>query len=743
LISSELHYLIEAAHKEALNRRHIYFCVEHLLYAVIHDTDCIKVISNVGGSIEKLKNDIEKFFDNEIEKDTTANSKFEIYQTDSCVRVIQDALRQVHSSGKKEAKPIDILIAIFGEEESHASFFLLSQGVTKLDILNYISHGISKIDDDNLVYSSDESNEDSKDSSKQKSPLEKYTENLTNLAKLGSLDPLIGREPEVNRAIRVLARRQKNNPLFIGDPGVGKTSIVNGIALKIVTGEVPEVLKDAQIYSLHVGALVAGTKFRGEFEERLRAIVKQLGKDSILFIDEIHQVVGAGATGSGSMDAANLLKPALQSGLRCIGSTTYEDYKKSFEKDRALSRRFSVIDVKEPSIPDTIDIIKGLLPHYEKFHSVKYTLGAIKSAATLSAKYINGRLLPDKAIDVIDEAGATNSILPVNKRKETISEKDIEQVVSLMAKVPIQSVSRDDALVLKNLESRLKKIVFGQDSAITSIVKAVKRSRATLTDERKPIGCFLFAGPTGVGKTELSKALASELGISFNRFDMSEYMEKHTVARLVGAPPGYVGYEEGGQLTDLIRKNPYCVLLLDEIEKAHPDIYNILLQVMDDARLTDSQGKESDFRNVILIMTTNAGSEKSSAVGFGSAVQNASRDEAIKRLFKPEFRNRLDEVIFFNPLPRETLRSIVEKFIEELNTQLSTKKVKLDIDESAINYLSEKGFDPVLGARPMKRLIQREIKDAITDELLFGKLIKGGTVKVTYPGEALKFEYNN
>jgi ATP-dependent Clp protease ATP-binding subunit ClpA len=743
MFNSELHYLLEAAFKEATTRKHLYFCVEHILYALLFDPECAKIIKQSGGSVEKLKNKLVEYFDTQVEKDNSNNYQEDPSQTPSIRRVIQRAMMQVKSSGKDLVTPKDVLIAIINEEDSHASFFIAEQGIKKIDILNFVSHGVSKSDSDEDFYErvADSDEDDGTDESSE-NLLQKFTEDITDLARKGKLDPIVGRDSEISRAIRILSRRQKNNPLFIGDPGVGKTSLVNGIALKIIAGEVPDVLKNTSIYSLHVGSLVAGTKFRGEFEARLKGIVKQLKENSILFIDEIHQIVGAGATGSGSMDAANLLKPALQGGLRCIGSTTFEDYKKSFEKDRALSRRFSTIEVKEPSISETIEILKGLVGKYQDYHKVQYTSVALKAAAELSAKHITSRLLPDKAIDVIDEAGAANAVLPTSKRKKSLTDKDIEVIVSLMAKVPVQSVSKDDAQTLLHLEDKLKSQVFGQDQAVKSIVQAVKRSRSMLSDDRKPIGCFLFAGPTGVGKTELSKVLAKELGVAFHRFDMSEYMEKHAVARLIGAPPGYVGYEEGGQLTDLVRRTPYAVLLLDEIEKAHPDIYNILLQVMDDARLTDSHGKEAEFKNIILIMTTNAGSDKSAVVGFGSGNNHSNQDEAIKKLFKPEFRNRLDEIIYFNPLPNQILRSIVDKNFQEIENQLSTRKVKLELSDQARDFLAQKGFDPILGARPMRRLIQKEVKDALAEELLFGKLKKGGTVKVTLNGDKLEFKVN-
>jgi ATP-dependent Clp protease ATP-binding subunit ClpA len=754
MFNTELTYLLDAAIKEAITRRNTFFCAEHILYALLFDPEIEKALKSLGADKTKLLSRLSVFFTNELEHAPKEQKEVEPLQTPQSRRIIQRALIQTRSSGKDLVTPLDMLAAISKEQEDEcmASYFLRQLGMSHLDILNYISHGISKVSDEELEdeevtenqkHASDDSESDQLQQNPEKT-LQQFTEDLTELARNGKLDPIVGREKEISRAIKILARRQKNNPLFLGDPGVGKTSLANAIALKIISNEVPDVIKGATIYSLHVGALVAGTKFRGEFEERLRKIVLALKKKdkAILFIDEIHQLVGAGATGNGSMDAANLLKPALQSGnLRCIGSTTYEDYKKTFEKDRALSRRFSPIDVIEPSIEETVLILQGLVSHYESFHKVHYSKAAIKAAAELSAKHIFGRLLPDKAIDVIDEAGATNAILPESQRKKTITEKEIEKVVSLIARVPVSSVSKDDSARLQGLEKRLKDKVFGQAEAVEQVVKAVKRSRASLGNEQKPVGCFLFAGPTGVGKTELAKCLAQELGVPFHRFDMSEYMEKHSVARLVGAPPGYVGYEEGGQLTDLVRKQPYAVLLLDEIEKAHEDIYNILLQVMDDARLTDSQGKLADFKNIILIMTTNAGSEKSATVGFGSQVHRAKSEEAIKKQFKPEFRNRLDEIIYFAALSEPLLKDIVEKFIHELEKQLSERKVTFHLTDEAKQYLAEKGYDPLLGARPMKRIIQREIKDALSDEILFGQLKKGGLVTIVLEDEKLKFNF--
>ncbi|MCB0337039.1 MAG: AAA family ATPase, partial [Bdellovibrionales bacterium] len=589
--------------------------------------------------------------------------------TPAVQRLLQTAVFHMHAAGKEVVTSADVLAQIFQEEDSHAAYYLKKQEIERVDVLEYISHGIPVGDADDDLHTFDEDmGEDRPRRAKKKSLLEEFTENITAQAKKGTLDPIIGRENEIARLIKILCRRQKNNPLLIGEPGVGKTALASALAQNIMVGMVPESLKDAEVFCLSVGNLVAGTKFRGEFEERLKGIVKELAEHgkAILFIDEIHTIVGAGATGSGSMDAANLLKPALGTGtLRCVGSTTHEDYKKSFEKDRALSRRFSIIDLDEPSVADTVKILEGLKERFEEHHGVRFTHGALQAAAELSAKYINDRFLPDKAIDVIDEAGAANAILAEQDRKAELTAKEIEATVSSIAKVPVSAVSDDDQEKLRELAVELKKRVFGQDHAVDVVSQAIKRSRANLTAEQSPVGSFLFSGPTGVGKTELAKALADILGVSFHRFDMSEYMEKHAVARLIGAPPGYVGYEEGGLLTDLVRRHPHAVLLLDEIEKAHPDIYNILLQVMDDAQLTDSHGKKADFRNVVIIMTTNAGSEKSRSLGFGNLQSNSGRDEAIKRLFRPEFRNRLDEIVSFGSLPRAIVENIVDKFINE------------------------------------------------------------------------------
>lgn len=749
MFSTELGLTLEAAFREASTRRHAFFCLEHLLYALTFEETVLEALENCGADIPLLRKDLEHFFEKHVEevpKNTGSGSATEPLQTPAVQRVLQRAIIHMRSAQKDVITPAEVLIAIFTEEDSHAVFYLSKQSISRLDVINYVSHGVSKVapSDDGDFGELDEDGDDfDRPQRKRKSALEQFTENLNLLASEGKLDPVIGRELELDRAIKILCRRQKNNPLFLGEPGVGKTAVSHALAQRIVDGEVPEQLADAEVFSLNMGNLIAGTKFRGEFEERIRQVLHELKKrpKPILFIDELHTIVGAGATGNGSLDAANLLKPALTGGgLRCMGSTTHSDYKKSFEKDRALSRRFSPIDLPEPTVEEAISILQGLKKRFEEYHKATFTNAAVKAAAELSAKYINDRFLPDKAIDVLDEAGAANAMLPKGKRKKTITEEQIERVVSSIAKVPVKTVSLSDAETLKNLEENLGKRVFGQPDAVKSIAKAIKRSRASLQSDAKPIGSFLFAGPTGVGKTELAKALATELGVHFHRFDMSEYGDKHLVSRFIGAPPGYVGYEEGGVLVDLVRKNPYSVVLFDEIEKAHPDVFNIFLQMMDDASLTDSQGRKADFRHTVIIFTTNAGSEKAAALGFGSSQPNNFRDTAVKTLFKPEFRNRLDETIYFSPLPLPVILMIVTKFISELEGQLKGRKISFKVSEEAKEWLGNKGFDPVLGARPMARLIQRELKDPLADEILFGKLRDGGVVAVGLADGKLTFD---
>jgi ATP-dependent Clp protease ATP-binding subunit ClpA len=737
MISKELELAFATAIREAKIRRHEVLTVEHILYALLHDEAGQRILRQCGANLSELKGKLEKFFSEQLETFPLDTNK-EIVQTVSCQRVLQRALTHVQSSGKGEVEAGDVLAAMFEEGNSYAAYFLKSQGISRLDILNNISHGFSKAADDAERTEPSEQSDESATRRKAAGYLERFTINLTDKAKSGGIDPLIGRERELERTLQVLGRRLKNNPIFVGDPGVGKTAIVEGLALKIITGQVPEPFRNTTIYSLDMGSLLAGTKFRGDFEARLKGIISELKESpcSILAIDEIHTVVGAGATGGGSMDASNILKPGLAAGtLRCIGSTTYEDYKTYFEKDRALSRRFQKIEIPEPSVAETVEILKGLKPHYETHHAVTYSAGAITAAAELAAKHINDRYLPDKAIDVIDEAGAILKVTTTQKKRKTISATDIEKVVAKIAKVPLRSVSLSDKVQIQTLELDLKGKVFGQDDAIKNLVKAIKRSRAGLGIPDRPIGSFLFVGPTGVGKTEVAKQLALALGVNFLRFDMSEYMEKHTVARLIGAPPGYIGFEQGGLLTDAIRRNPYSVLLLDEIEKAHPDIFNILLQIMDHATLTDNNGKRADFRHVMVMMTSNAGSREMSAtnIGFsGAGVEDKSDKgkKAVEQIFSPEFRNRLDAVVTFHQLTIEVMGQIVDKFVTELNEQLIHRKVKVRLCGETRNWLARRGYDPIYGARPLARVIQKEIKDHLSEDILFGKLSSGGEVLI-------------
>ena len=746
MIGKELEGTLNAALKEAKSRRHEYVCLEHLLYALLQDKDASNAIISCGGNIDRLRKGLEEFFQTHLET-LPGGSDHQPQQTLSFHRVLQRAVIHAQSAEKKEINGGNLLIAMFREPDSYAVYLLQEQGITRFDLVNYISHGVSKIAAaEEWSQNEDEQGEEEKPDRRVK-PLEAFAVNLVAKAQQGNVDPLIGREDEIERTIHVLCRRRKNNPIYVGDPGVGKTALAEGLALKIHRGDVPEVLKDAVIYALDMGALLAGTKFRGDFEARLKGVLAGLKKlpNSILFIDEIHTIVGAGATSGGSMDASNILKPALASGeLKCIGSTTYHDYKSYFERDRALARRFQRIEVPEPSQDDAYKILEGLKPHYEKHHGVHYSTGAIRAAVQLSAKHINDRKLPDKAIDVIDEVGAAVKIQPADKRKKSIGAKDIEKIVAKIAKIPPRSVSTSDKEQLQNLDRDLKLTVFGQDTAIDTLTSTIRLSRSGLGHPEKPIGCFLFSGPTGVGKTEVAKQLAHIMGIEFIRFDMSEYMEKHTVSRLIGAPPGYVGFDQGGLLTDAINRNPYAVLLLDEIEKAHPDLFNILLQVMDHAALTDNNGKKADFRNIILIMTTNAGAREMSGtpLGFGARSNAGKGKEAIEKMFSPEFRNRLDAMIVFNSLTMEIIERVVDKFIIELDHQLNEKKVFLQLTVKARRWLAERGYDPSFGARPMARLIQNEIKRVLADEILFGQLQSGGKVEVDENEGKLTFTYS-
>ncbi|MBN9279264.1 MAG: ATP-dependent Clp protease ATP-binding subunit ClpA, partial [Hyphomicrobium sp.] len=739
--SQSLEQALHRALEYANERSHEYATLEHLLLALLDDADAAGVMRACNVDIEKIRRRVTEFLDEELDMHVSKNA-VEAAPTTAFQRVIHRAVVHVQSSSREEVTGAQVLVALFAERESHAAFFLQEQEMTRFDAVQYISHGIAKrpgMSEPRQVRGVDEEGGTEGAAGEKKAgadALNTYCVNLNKKARDGKIDPLIGRLPEVLRTIQVLCRRQKNNPLFVGDPGVGKTAIAEGLARKIIRGEVPEVLRDATIFALDMGALLAGTRYRGDFEERLKAVMKEVEAypGAILFIDEIHTVIGAGATSGGAMDASNLLKPALQSGaVRCIGSTTYKEYRQHFEKDRALVRRFQKIDVKEPSVEDTIEILKGLKPYFENFHKLKYTRGAIKAAVELSAKYIHDRKLPDKAIDVIDETGASQMLVEEGKRKKKIGVSEIEATIATMARIPPKTVSKSDAEVMSNLEKDLKRVVFGQDKAIEALSSAIKLARAGLREPEKPIGCYLFSGPTGVGKTEVAKQLANLMGIELLRFDMSEYMEKHTVSRLIGAPPGYVGFDQGGLLTDGIDQHPHSVLLLDEIEKAHPDLFNILLQVMDHGKLTDHNGKQVDFRNVILIMTTNAGAADmaKAAIGFGSSKREGDDMEAINRLFSPEFRNRLDAIIPFGALPVPVVHQVVQKFVMQLEAQLAERRVTFDLSPEAIAWLADKGYDERMGARPLGRVIQEHIKKPLAEEVLFGKLKRGGTVKVT------------
>ena len=745
MISKQLSETLGFAVREAKKRRHEHVCIEHLLFAILFDSDGAEIIENCGGSVANIKTALEQFFGERMESVPEGN-EYILQQTVGFQRVIQRAVNHVRSAEKPEVSISDILASIFQEKNSHAEHFLNSEGITRYDVLNYISHNVPK---EPFREEPDGFIKTERDKKKKKAdPLELFTIDLVERAALGKLDPLIGREAEIERTIQVLCRRRKNNPVYVGDPGVGKTALAEGLALKLNAGLVPDLLKDVRIYSLDLGGLLAGTKFRGDFEQRLKGVLAALKKkkNAILFIDEIHTTVGAGATSRGSMDASNILKPALHTGdLQCIGSTTYEEYKNFFEKDRALSRRFEKIEVTEPPVSETVQILKGLRSRYEEHHGIRYSDQALKTAAELSAKYLTDRYLPDKAIDVIDEAGAYIRLSGGSHRRK-INPKDIEKIVAKMARIPTISVSTPDKAKLESLEDKLKEVVFGQDEAIKSLVTSIKRSRAGLGTPGKPVGSFLFTGPTGVGKTEVTRQVALVLGVEFMRFDMSEYMEKHAVARLIGAPPGYIGFDQGGLLTDGVRKHPYSVLLLDEIEKAHPDMYNILLQVLDHATLTDNNGKKADFRNVIIMMTSNVGSREMSSqtIGFGDGKYDTEDKgkKAVEMFFTPEFRNRLDGIIHFNALDLEIMKLVVDKFMKELKEQLATKKVSIKYSEEARTWLAKNGHDPRFGARPLDRLIQKEIKNILSNEILFGRLEKGGEVFIDFEDDKLTFDFS-
>ncbi|MDC0033641.1 ATP-dependent Clp protease ATP-binding subunit ClpA [Alphaproteobacteria bacterium] len=747
MLSRNLERSLHQALAFARERRHEYATLEHLLLALTDDQDSVSVLRACGVDVEKIQQDLNDYLDNELDN-LVVNRDDDPKPTASFQRVVQRAAIHVQTSGRQEVTGANVLVAMFSERESHAVYYLQEQEMTRFDAVNYISHGIAKVpgrSESRPVEGVDDDPAEEQSVKQGREALTAYCIDLNKKAAEGKIDPLIGREAEIERTIQVLCRRTKNNPLYVGDAGVGKTALAEGLARRIVNAEVPDVLMDATIFSLDMGALLAGTRYRGDFEERLKAVVSELDEceGAILFIDEIHTVIGAGATSGGSMDASNLLKPALQSGtLRCMGSTTYKEYRSYFEKDRALARRFQKIDVPEPTIEDAVKILRGLKPYYEKHHRVRYTAEALRTAVELAARYINDRKLPDKAIDVIDEVGAAQKLLPEGRRRKMITVKDVETVVAKMARIPPKSVSRNDQETLKTLERDLKTVVFGQDEPIKSLASAIKLARAGLREPEKPIGCYLFSGPTGVGKTEVAKQLAMTMGIELIRFDMSEYMERHTVSRLIGAPPGYVGFDQGGMLTDAIDQHPHSVLLLDEIEKAHPDLFNILLQVMDHGSLTDHNGKKVDFRNVVLIMTTNAGAVDMAkeAIGIGRSVREGDDDEAIKRMFTPEFRNRLDATIAFNGLSPEIVALVVDKFIMQLEAQLSDRNVSIELDDNSRTWLVKKGYDKHFGARPLGRVIQESIKTPLADELLFGKLMRGGLVKITVVDNKLEFD---
>ncbi|GAB5388437.1 MAG: ATP-dependent Clp protease ATP-binding subunit ClpA [Alphaproteobacteria bacterium] len=752
MLSRNLEQTLHRALAFANQRNHEFATLEHLLLALTEDQDAVAVMRACGVEMDKLGEDLTEYLDEEL-PNLPKGEHDDAQPTASFQRVLQRAAIHVQSSGREEVTGANVLVAMFSERESHAVYFLQEQDMTRFDAVNYISHGIAKVpgkSEDRSAGGTDGGSDSSAGEEQQvkkgKEALTNYCVNLNAKAQDGKIDPLIGRDHEVERAIQVLCRRTKNNPLFVGDPGVGKTAIAEGLARRIVNGKVPEVLSTSTIFSLDMGSLLAGTRYRGDFEERLKAVIKELEETpgAVLFIDEIHTVIGAGATSGGAMDASNLLKPALASGtLKCMGSTTYKEYRNHFEKDRALVRRFQKIDVNEPSIDDSVKILEGLKPYYEKHHNIKYTKDALRTAVELSARYISDRKLPDKAIDVIDESGAAQMLVPESRRKKMIGVKDIEAVVAKIARIPPKSVSKTDQQALKNLQRDLKTMVFGQDTAVEALDSAIKLSRAGLRDPEKPIGCYLFSGPTGVGKTEVAKQLGLTLNMELVRFDMSEYMERHAVSRLIGAPPGYVGFDQGGLLTDAIDQHPHCILLLDEIEKAHPDMYNILLQVMDYGRLTDNNGKTIDCRNTIIIMTTNAGAAELAkpGIGFNASVRTGDDEEAIARTFSPEFRNRLDAIIPFGALAPETVGKVVDKFVMQLEAQLADRGATIELTPKAREWLATKGYDPAMGARPLGRVIQEHVKKPLAEELLFGKLVKGGTVKVGVKENELYFSF--
>ena len=752
MLSPELEISLNLAVKEAARRGHTYVTVEHVLFALLYDRTTIEVIEGCGGGVETLRSDLESFFEEQLQSETLDEGALP-QPTVGFQRVIQRAAQHVQSAGRSKIEAPNILVSIFSEKDSFASYFLEKQDIKKLDIMQFISHGIAKSPEEDSEYSreitSTPDNQE-KETEREKDPLARFTVNLSEKAENGDIDPIIGRGFELERMMQILARRRKNNPLLVGEAGVGKTALAEGLALKIADGDVPQKLIDHEVFSLDMGSLVAGTKFRGDFEQRLKGVLKSLEEKeaSILFIDEIHTIVGAGSTGNGSMDASNLLKPALASGkLRCVGSTTFKEFRNIFENDHALARRFQKIDVVEPSVEDTVKILKGVKGHYEEFHGVQFSSGAIRAACELSARFIQDRRLPDKAIDVIDEVGAKLALRDDHKKEgkpKIVNIDMVKKTVARMARIPTDKISVSDRESLRNLDERIKAKVFGQNMAIDALASAIKLARSGIGDENKPIGNFLFAGPTGVGKTEVAKCLANTLGIKLIRFDMSEYMERHSVSRLIGAPPGYVGFDQGGLLTDAVTQNPHSVLLLDEIEKAHPDMQNILLQVMDHGTLTDNNGRAADFRNVIIIMTTNSGAQELARKGIGFSREIGDQkglSESIKRQFSPEFRNRLNSIINFAALPEDVILNVTRKFIDELNDKMTKKKVVIDVDKKALQHLAKSGYDPAYGARPIKRLIEDQISRTIADELLFGHLTKGGTVKITLKDKKLRFSY--